>query len=128
MESTGGLAQEEVILGYKGTEVVSVHGVVISCKEANLYHSITSFGDRPNTYEEVSEYFRAHFLQVHRRNVTSRRVLYTVRAGRPSSWDAGGLTPEQHFTSVIDTKATQTIIVNVADSIMRDYFAEARLV
>ncbi|KZW01907.1 guanine nucleotide binding protein, alpha subunit [Exidia glandulosa HHB12029] len=71
---------------------------------------ITSFGDRPNEYTEVSQYFRAHFLQVHRRNVTGRRVLYT------------------HFTSVIDTKATQTIIVNVADSIMRDYFAEARLV
>jgi len=71
---------------------------------------ITSFGDRPNDYTEVSQYFRAHFLQVHRRNTKSRRVLYS------------------HFTSVIDTQATQTIIVNVADSIMRDYFAEARLV
>ncbi|EJD42262.1 guanine nucleotide binding protein, alpha subunit [Auricularia subglabra TFB-10046 SS5] len=71
---------------------------------------ITSFGDRPNEFAEVSQYFRAHFMQVHRRNTTGRRVLYS------------------HFTSVIDTKATQTIIVNVADSIMRDYFAEARLV
>ncbi|KAH7097243.1 guanine nucleotide binding protein, alpha subunit [Auriculariales sp. MPI-PUGE-AT-0066] len=71
---------------------------------------ITSFGDRPNEFGEVSQYFRAHFLQVHRKNVTGRRVLYS------------------HFTSVIDTKATQTIIVNVADSIMRDYFTEAKLV
>jgi len=48
-----------------------------------LSHSITSFGDRPNDYETVVQYFRAHFLQVHRRNNENRRVLYT------------------HFTSVV---------------------------
>lgn len=41
--------------------------------------SITSYGDRPNSYDEVSEYFRAHFLQVHRRNDISKRALYAVR-------------------------------------------------
>ena len=39
--------------------------------------SITSFGDRSNDYETVVQYFRAHFLQVHRRNNENRRVLYT---------------------------------------------------
>ena len=40
--------------------------------------SITSYGDRPNSYQDVAEYFRAHFLQVHRRNDISKRALYAV--------------------------------------------------
>ncbi|KAF5359184.1 hypothetical protein D9756_003518 [Leucocoprinus leucothites] len=71
---------------------------------------ITSFGDRANDYETVLNYFRAHFLQVHRRNNENRRVLYT------------------HFTSVVDTKATQRIIGNVRDSIFRGYLQSAALV
>ncbi|KAF9450073.1 guanine nucleotide binding protein, alpha subunit [Macrolepiota fuliginosa MF-IS2] len=71
---------------------------------------ITSFGDRVNEYEAVLNYFRAHFLQVHRRNNENRRVLYT------------------HFTSVVDTKATQRIIGNVRDSIFRGYLQSAALV
>ncbi|KAF8588004.1 G-protein alpha subunit [Ramaria rubella] len=55
---------------------------------------ITSYGDRLNTYEEASQYFRAHFLQVHRKSDESKRTLFT------------------HFTSVIDTKATKKIIYN----------------
>jgi hypothetical protein len=39
--------------------------------------SILSYGDRPNEYDSVVQYFRAHFLQVHRRNNENRRVLYT---------------------------------------------------
>ncbi|KAF8813180.1 guanine nucleotide-binding protein [Phlegmacium glaucopus] len=71
---------------------------------------ITSFGERGNDYETVVQYFRAHFLQVHRRNNENRRVLYT------------------HFTSVVDTKATQRIIGNVRDSIFRGYLQSAALV
>ncbi|KAJ7650069.1 guanine nucleotide binding protein, alpha subunit [Roridomyces roridus] len=71
---------------------------------------ITSFGERANDYETVVQYFRAHFLQVHRRNNENRRVLYT------------------HFTSVVDTKATQRIIGNVRDSIFRGYLQSAALV
>ncbi|KAJ6513044.1 guanine nucleotide-binding protein [Mycena sanguinolenta] len=71
---------------------------------------ITSFGDRTNDYETVVQYFRAHFLQVHRRNNENRRVLYT------------------HFTSVVDTKTTQRIIGNVRDSIFRGYLQSAALV
>ncbi|KAI0088069.1 G-protein alpha subunit [Irpex rosettiformis] len=64
---------------------------------------ISSFGDRPNTYEEVSEYFRAHFIQTHRRRDVSNRALYT------------------HFTSMLDIKATQSIIINVGEAIMRSH-------
>ena len=59
-----------------------------------LVVSILSFSDRANEFETVVQYFRAHFLQVHRRNNENRRVLYT------------------HLTSVVDTKATQAIIAN----------------
>ena len=41
--------------------------------------SISSYGDRPNEFEEVSEYFRAHFIQVHKRKDVSHRPLYLVR-------------------------------------------------
>jgi len=71
---------------------------------------ITSYGNRVNTYEEASQYFRAHFLQVHRKNDESKRTLYT------------------HFTSVIDTKATKKIIYNVADSILKDHISATGLV
>lgn len=64
-------------------------------------HSIVSFADRTNDYETAVQYFRAHFLQVHRRNNESRRVLYT------------------HLTSVVDTKTTQSIIGNSASSFLR---------
>ncbi|KAI0630050.1 G-protein alpha subunit [Trametes polyzona] len=62
---------------------------------------ISSYGDRPNEYEEVAEYFRAHFIQVHRRKDVTRRPLYL------------------HFTSMLDIKATQSIIINVGEAIMR---------
>lgn len=70
---------------------------------------ISSYGDRPNTYEEVSEYFRAHFIQTHRRKDVSQRPLYT------------------HFTSMLDIRATQAIIVNVGESIMRLHMASVGL-
>ncbi|KZT65344.1 G-protein alpha subunit [Daedalea quercina L-15889] len=70
---------------------------------------ISSYGDRPNTYEEVSEYFRAHFIQVHRRKDVNRRPLFA------------------HFTSMLDIKATQSIIVNVNEAIMRRHMATVGL-
>ena len=72
---------------------------------------ITSFGNRPNEYHEVTEYFTAHFHQVHRKNnADRRRALYT------------------HLTSVVDTQATQAIIANVRDSIFRGYLQDTSLV
>lgn len=55
---------------------------------------ITSYGERPNRYEDVSEYFRAHFSQVHKRKGQSRQKLFV------------------HFTSMLDVSATQKIIVD----------------
>lgn len=43
-----------------------------------VVHSISSYGDRPNNYEEVSEYFRAHFIQVQKRKDVAGRTLYVV--------------------------------------------------
>jgi len=41
-------------------------------------YSITSYGERENRYEEVSEYFRAHFAQVHKRKGVQKHELYIV--------------------------------------------------
>ncbi|KAI0369618.1 G-protein alpha subunit [Pilatotrama ljubarskyi] len=70
---------------------------------------ISSYGDRPNSFEEVSEYFRAHFMQVHRRKDISHRPLYL------------------HFTSMLDIKATQAIIINVGEAIMRQHLTKIGL-
>ncbi|KAH9892429.1 G-protein alpha subunit [Cubamyces lactineus] len=70
---------------------------------------ISSYGDRPNDYEEVSEYFRAHFIQVHRRKDISHRPLFL------------------HFTSMLDIKATQSIIINVGEAIMRSHLTKIGL-
>ncbi|KAI0321777.1 G-protein alpha subunit [Amylostereum chailletii] len=71
---------------------------------------ITSFGERPNDYDTIVSYFRAHFNQVHRKTNDKKRVLYS------------------HLTSVVDTKTTRSIIANVRDSIFRDYLKSAALV
>ncbi|KAI0328348.1 G-protein alpha subunit [Cubamyces sp. BRFM 1775] len=70
---------------------------------------ISSYGDRPNDFEEVSEYFRAHFIQVHRRKDISHRPLFL------------------HFTSMLDIKATQSIIINVGEAIMRSHLTKIGL-
>lgn len=45
----------------------------------SFLNSITSFGERSNTFETASDYFRSHFLQVHRRkDASSTRSLYVV--------------------------------------------------
>ncbi|KAG8961992.1 hypothetical protein FRC03_004759 [Tulasnella sp. 419] len=71
---------------------------------------ITSYGDRPNEYGAVSAYFVAHFKQVHRKNnVDAKRELYT------------------HLTSVVDTKTTRNIIMNVRDAIFRVHLKESSM-
>jgi hypothetical protein len=39
--------------------------------------SITSFGDRPNEYVTVLEYFKGHFQHMHRKHNSGNRWLYT---------------------------------------------------
>ncbi|KZP22348.1 G-alpha-domain-containing protein [Athelia psychrophila] len=70
---------------------------------------ITSYGDRRNTYEEASEYFRAHFIQIHRKKDAWQRALYV------------------HFTSMIDVKATQDVIGNVGEAVIRSHIAQTGL-
>ncbi|KAJ3757343.1 guanine nucleotide binding protein, alpha subunit [Lentinula raphanica] len=70
---------------------------------------ITSYGNRPNKYDDVASYFRAHFMQVHKRKDVSNRSLYL------------------HFTSMLDIKATQSIIVNVGEAIIRQHVAQTGL-
>ncbi|KDQ55670.1 hypothetical protein JAAARDRAFT_37068 [Jaapia argillacea MUCL 33604] len=72
---------------------------------------ITSYGDRPNTYEEVSEYFRAHFIQIHKKKDISqpRRSLYV------------------HFTKLLDVKATQQIICHAGEAIIQSYMRQSGL-
>jgi guanine nucleotide-binding protein subunit alpha len=70
---------------------------------------ITSFGERPNNFETVSDYFRSHFIQAHRRKGFPNRPLYI------------------HFTSMLDIRATQSIISNVAEAIMRKHITEVGL-
>ncbi|GJE88602.1 guanine nucleotide-binding protein subunit alpha [Phanerochaete sordida] len=71
---------------------------------------ITSYGERPNEFDSVVGYFRAHFTQVHKRNNENMRVLYT------------------HLTNVVDKTATQRIITDIRDSIFRVYLKDAALV
>ncbi|CAE6443428.1 unnamed protein product [Rhizoctonia solani] len=72
---------------------------------------ITSYGDRPNEYGPVTHYFRAHFTQVFKRNNTdSKRELYC------------------HLTSVIDTEATQSIILSVRDGLFRANLKQTGLI
>ena len=96
------------------------------------------------------QYFRAHFLQVHRRNNENRRVLYTHFTSvvvRPCSLKKA-LYHVEFLFDVQDTKTTQRIIGNgwftvsfvgrnylmirlniiVRDSIFRGYLQSAALV
>ncbi|KAL0956953.1 hypothetical protein HGRIS_003054 [Hohenbuehelia grisea] len=70
---------------------------------------ITSYGNRPNKFEDISQYFRSHFIQIHKRKDVSRRSLYV------------------HFTTMLDIKATQHIITNVGEAIIRTHIAKTGL-
>lgn len=47
-----------------------------------------SYGNRPNKYDDVASYFRAHFMQVHKRKDVSNRSLYLVCNGSHCSCHA----------------------------------------
>jgi hypothetical protein len=61
---------------------------------ARVRKYVTSYGDRPNTFEDVAEYFRGHFIQVQKRKDTTKRPLYV------------------QFSSTINIKDSQRIIVS----------------
>jgi len=70
---------------------------------------ITSYGERENRYEEVSEYFRAHFAQVHKRKGVQKQELYI------------------HFTSMLDIRATQKILVDINEAVIKSYLSQSML-
>ncbi|KAF6744891.1 guanine nucleotide binding protein, alpha subunit [Ephemerocybe angulata] len=71
---------------------------------------ITSYSDRPNTYEAAASYFRSHFVHSHRKHSDANRSLY------------------YHFTSMLDVKATQKIIVDVGESILQKHIKRVGLI
>ncbi|KAF7782097.1 hypothetical protein Agabi119p4_1473 [Agaricus bisporus var. burnettii] len=70
---------------------------------------ITSYGDRANNFEAASNYFKSHFQQVHRKKDPWKRSLWL------------------HYTTMLDVKATQKIISNVGEAIIRKHIAEIGL-
>jgi len=70
---------------------------------------IPSYGNKPNTYEHVAEYFKSHFTQLHRRNTVSRRSLSV------------------HFTSLVDIGSTRDTIHEVGEVIIRGHIAQIGL-
>lgn len=70
---------------------------------------ITSYGERENRYEDVAEYFRAHFAQVHKRRGVQKQELYI------------------HFTSMLDIRATQKIIVDLNEVVIKSYLDHSAL-
>ncbi|KAJ7466951.1 guanine nucleotide binding protein, alpha subunit [Mycena latifolia] len=70
---------------------------------------ITSYGNRPNNFSTVAEYFRSHFLAAHKKKDPFQRRLYV------------------HLTSMLDVQATQIIITSVGDLIMRKHIAHTSL-
>ncbi|KAI0768152.1 G-protein alpha subunit [Trametes elegans] len=104
--SNGLLKRAHLVLFLNKTDVLKAK--LASGTKVNKY--ITSYGDRANEYDAVVAYFKAHFTQVHRRNNESNRVLFT------------------HLTSAVNTRAMQSIITDVRDSIFRGYLKSAALV
>ncbi|KAB5590063.1 Guanine nucleotide-binding protein alpha-4 subunit [Ceratobasidium theobromae] len=70
---------------------------------------VTSYGTRPNDYENVAKYFRAKFGAIQRDYSVAPRELYI------------------HLTSVTDTRATSAIIHNVRDIILRQNLKNSSL-
>ena len=51
---------------------------LVSIKTYLEIFSITSYADRPNTYEAAASYFRSHFMHAHRKHSDPNRSLYYV--------------------------------------------------
>ncbi|KAJ7610798.1 guanine nucleotide binding protein, alpha subunit [Roridomyces roridus] len=76
-----------------------------------LNHHMISYGDRPNDYDSVSNYFRNKFAALHHAATPNKeRELYI------------------HLTAVTDTRRTVTIISNVRDIIIKGNLKTMKLV
>jgi len=72
---------------------------------------VVSYGKRPNDYESITSYLRKKFAAVlFKYQSTVPRVFYC------------------HFTSVIDTKTTHHLLINVKDMVIRQSLQSSNLV
>ncbi|TFK22217.1 guanine nucleotide binding protein, alpha subunit [Coprinopsis marcescibilis] len=79
--------------------------------DVKIKRYITSYGNRPNTYEAAASYFRQHFTHAHKKNTTeSSRHLYL------------------HFTSMLDTQTIQRIISDVGEGILQKHVSQVGLI
>ncbi|KAF9000413.1 guanine nucleotide binding protein, alpha subunit [Cyathus striatus] len=69
---------------------------------------ITSYGERPNEYGAVSEYFRSHFIQIYKRKDTSKRPIFV------------------HFTSMLKILHINNHI-KVGEAIIRKHITQTGL-
>ncbi|TFK98539.1 G-alpha-domain-containing protein [Pterulicium gracile] len=70
---------------------------------------VTSYGERPNVFEEASQYLRRKFAAILRDHSPVPRQFYS------------------HFTSVTDIKATMTILQNVQEIVLRENLSKSAL-
>lgn len=77
---------------------------------AKFSDSVVSYGKRPNDYDSITTYLRKKFAVLYKHHSTVPRVFYC------------------HFTSVIDTKTTHHILINVKDMVIRQSLHSSNLV
>jgi len=75
----------------------------------NFNNFVVSFGQRSNEYEAVTNYLRKKFAVLHKHHSPLPRIFYC------------------HFTSVIDTKTTHHILLNVKDMVIRQNLQSSSL-
>ncbi|KAF8160891.1 guanine nucleotide binding protein, alpha subunit [Crassisporium funariophilum] len=75
-----------------------------------LSEYVISFAERPNDYETASNYLKKKFAILHKNHSPLPRIFYC------------------HFTTVTDVKATQHILLNVKDMVIRQNLQSSSLV
>ncbi|KIY53423.1 P-loop containing nucleoside triphosphate hydrolase protein [Fistulina hepatica ATCC 64428] len=66
---------------------------------------LTSYGNRPNTYWDVADYFRAHFVKAYEKRHMHAKTKPCFK----------------FFTTLTDVQQTQQMILNLGETIMRNY-------
>ncbi|KAF4598482.1 Guanine nucleotide-binding protein subunit alpha-12 [Pleurotus pulmonarius] len=78
-------------------------------KRIKVREYVLDFGNRPNDFKTVTEFFHKAFKDMFKKGGTRERRLYS------------------HFTSVVDTKATALTLFGVHDAILKRHIAKAGL-
>lgn len=70
---------------------------------------VTSYSDRPNTFESISTYLKKKFAGILKTQSKNPRIFYC------------------HFTTVTDTKSTAYVLTNLKDMLIRQNLANCHL-